>query len=144
MLKGIPKLLSPELLKILCEMGHGDTIILADANFPAERFAKTAKIIRYDGIGCCELLDAILRLFPLDSYIPDPVTLMQVAPGIDVETPIWEDYGKIIHRHDERGATALKVIERYAFYGEAEKAYAIIATGESAHYANMILQKGVL
>ena len=81
MLKGIPKILSPELLKVLCEMGHGDRIVIADGNFPSESVGKNAKVIRMDGHGTCELLEAILQLFPLDTYVEHPVQLMQVVPG---------------------------------------------------------------
>ena len=81
MLKGIPKILSPELLKVLCEMGHGDRIVIADGNFPSESVGKNAKVVRMDGHGTCELLEAILQLFPLDTYVDHPVQLMQVVPG---------------------------------------------------------------
>ena len=96
MLKGIPAVLSPELLKVLCEMGHGDRIVLADGNFPAESMGKNAKVIRLDGHGTCEILDAILALFPLDTYVDCPVNLMEVMPGDNVETPIWDDYREIV------------------------------------------------
>lgn len=144
MLKGIPKILSPELLKVLCEMGHSDRIIIADGNFPAQSMGKNAIVIRMDGHGACELLDAILQVFPLDTYVEKPVNLMQVVPGDNVETPIWGEYEKIVAAHDERGGSVIGQIERFAFYEEAKKAYAIIATGESALYANVMLQKGVV
>ncbi len=144
MLKNIPKILSPELLKVLCEMGHSDRIVIADGNFPAESMGKDAIVIRADGHGAAELLDAILTVFPLDTYVDAPVSLMQVMPGDTVETPIWDEYKKIVAKHDERGANAFGEIERFSFYEEAKKCYAIIATGESALYANLILQKGVI
>ncbi len=144
MLKGIPKIISPELLKVLCEMGHSDTIVIADGNFPAESMGKNAKVIRCDGHGGAELLDAILQLFPLDTYVERPVSLMSVVPGDNVETPIWDEYKSIIAKYDDRGADTVANIERFAFYEEAKKAYAIIATGESALYANIIVQKGVI
>jgi L-fucose mutarotase len=144
MLKGIPKILSPELLKVLCEMGHGDRIVIADGNFPSESMGKNAVVIRMDGHGACELLEAILQVFPLDTYVEKPVTLMQVVPGDQVETPIWGEFEQRIAKVDERGAAAVDHIERFAFYEEAQKAYAIIATGEGALYANVILQKGVV
>ena len=144
MLKNIPKILSPELLKVLCEMGHSDRIVIADGNFPAESMGKNAIVIRADGHGAAELLDAILTVFPLDGYVEAPVSLMQVMPGDTVETPIWDEYKKIVAKHDERGENAFSEIERFAFYEEAKKCYAIIATGESALYANLILQKGVI
>lgn len=144
MLKKIPKILSPELLKVLCEMGHSDRIVLADGNFPAESMGKNAIVIRMDGHGIPEILEAILELFPLDTYVEHPVNLMQVMPGDNVETPIWETYQDIVSRFDDRKEAAIGQIERFAFYEEAKKAYAIIATGESALYANLLLQKGVV
>ena len=144
MLKNIPKIISPEMLKVLCEMGHSDRIVIADANFPAERIGKNAIVLRADGHSATEMLDAILTLFPLDTYVDAPVSLMQVMPGDPVETPIWDTYKAIVAKHDARGVAAFGEIERFAFYEEAEKCYAIIATGETALYANMILQKGVL
>ena len=144
MLKGIPKILSPELLKVLCEMGHSDRIVIGDGNFPAETMGKNAIVIRCDGHGVPELLDAILQVFPLDTYVEKPVSLMQVMPGDTVETPIWDTYKEIVAKHDARGSEAIGEIERFAFYDEAKTAYAIIATGETALYANIMLQKGVV
>ena len=148
MLKGIPALLSPELLKVLCEMGHSDRIVIADGNFPAESMAKPngAKVIRYDGQDIPALLDAILTVFPLDSYVEKPATLMQLmdCDKGKVPTPIWDEYKAIVARHDVRGADAVGNIDRFDFYDEAQKCYAIIATGEKAVYANIMLQKGVV
>lgn len=144
MLKGIPKILSPELLKVLCEMGHSDRLVISDGNFPAESMGKNAIVIRCDGHGVPELLDAILQVFPLDTYVEKPVNLMEVVPGDDVETPIWDTYKEIISKYDERGEACVGNIERFRFYEEAKTAYAIIATGESALYANVMLQKGVV
>lgn len=144
MLKGIPKILSPELLKVLAEMGHSDRLVISDGNFPAQSMGKNAIVIRMDGHGVPEILDAILQLFPLDTYVEHPVNLMEVMPGDDVETPIWDTYKEIVAKHDDRGAAAVGNIERFAFYEEAKKCYAIIATGESALYANVMLQKGVV
>ncbi|MDD4700069.1 MAG: RbsD/FucU domain-containing protein [Oscillospiraceae bacterium] len=144
MLKGIPQILSPELLKVLCEMGHSDRLVIADGNFPAESIGKNAKVIRCDGHGVPELLSAILKVFPLDSYVENPVNLMQVMDGDTVETPIWEEYKKIVSLNDQRGAKAVGNIERFAFYEQAKTAYAIIATSEKALYANIMLQKGVV
>lgn len=144
MLKGIPSIISPELLKVLAEMGHSDRICIGDGNFPAETMGKNAKVIRCDGHGVPELLDAILQIFPLDTYVEKPASLMEVMPGDKVETPIWDEYAKIIAKHDERGKKAIGNIERFAFYEEAKKCYAVIATGETALYANIILQKGVV
>ena len=144
MLKGIPKILSPELLKVLAEMGHSDRLVISDGNFPSESMGKNAIVIRCDGHGVPELLDAILQVFPLDTYVEKPVNLMEVMPGDTVETPIWDVYKEIIAKHDSRGAATVGNIERFAFYEEAKKVYCIIATGESALYANIMLQKGVV
>ncbi len=144
MLIGIPKILSPELLKVLCEMGHSDTIVIADGNFPAESMGKNAKVIRCDGHGACELLEAILKVIPLDSYVEKPMNLMAVMEGDPVETPIWEDYARILKEQTGKGKEAIGQIERFAFYEEAKKAYCIVATGEGATYANILLQKGVI
>lgn len=144
MLKNIPPILSPDMLKVLCEMGHGDRLVIADANFPAASMGKNAIVLRADGHSATELLDAILTLFPLDTYVEHPVSLMQVMPGDSVETPIWDEYKAIVSGHDARGADAFGEIERFAFYEESKKVYAIIATGEKALYANVMLQKGVI
>ena len=144
MLKGIPAIISPELLKILCEMGHSDTIVIADGNFPSESVGKNAKVIRADGHGVPEILEAILKLFPLDTYVEKPVSLMQVTPGDTAKTPIWDVYKDIVSKEDSRGADAFSEIERFKFYEEAKKAYCVIATGETALYANIMLQKGVV
>ena len=105
---------------------------------------KGAIVIRCDGHGVPEILDAILQVFPLDTYVEKPVNLMEVMPGDPVETPIWDTYKEIIARHDTRGEDAVGNIERFRFYDEAKTAYAIIATGETALYANIMLQKGVV
>lgn len=144
MLKGIPKILSPQLLKTICEMGHGDRIVLADGNFPSESTGKNAIVLRFDGNGVPEILDAVLKLFPLDASVDRPVKLMEVAKDDPVSTPIWSDYIETIKKYDERGQAAIDTVERYRFYEEAKTAYAIVATGEPALYANIILQKGVV
>lgn len=144
MLKNIPQILSPQLLKVLCEMGHSDQIVISDGNFPSESMGKDSIVIRCDGHGVPELLDAILTIFPLDTYVDKPVSLMEIMPGDNVETPIWDTYKEIIQKHDNRGEETIGTIERFKFYDEAKKAYAIIATGEKALYANVILQKGVV
>ena len=142
MLNKIPKILSPELVKILMEMGHGDEIVIADGNFPSASHAQ--HLVRADGHGVPELLVAILKVFPLDTYVEKPVSLMQVMPGDTVETPIWDEYEKIIAAADDRGGKVIGQIERFKFYEEAKTAYAIIATSEAALYANVMLQKGVI
>ncbi len=144
MLKGIPKIISPELLKVLMEMGHGDRIVIADGNFPSESIGKDAVVVRADGHGVPEILDAILKLMPLDTYVDCPVSLMQVMPGDNVKTPIWDKYKEIVKKHDSRGDAVFTEIERFSFYENAKTAYAIIATGETAIYANIMLQKGVV
>ena len=141
MLKGIPPIISPELLMVLMEMGHGDEIVLADGNFPAASSAQ--RLIRADGHGVCELLEAVLKFFPLDAYVAKPVALMEVVPGDSVKPTIWEDYRKIIAASGEKFSDFDRV-ERFDFYERAEDAYAIVATGEKALYANVILKKGVL
>ncbi len=142
MLKGIPSILTPELLKVLMEMGHGDTLVIGDGNFPAASLARDSRLVRLDGHGVPEVLDAILRLFPLDPYVEAPVSLMEVVPGDPVETPIWDEYARIVEAHEP--GTKIGHIERFQFYEAAKKAYAIVATGEGALYANIILQKGVV
>lgn len=130
--------------KVLCEMGHSDRLVIADGNFPVESMGKNAITIRCDGHGVPEILDAILKLFPLDTYVEHPVNLMEVMPGDNVETPIWDTYKEIVSKHDERGEKAVGNIERFAFYDEAKTAYCIISTSEKALYANIMLQKGVV
>lgn len=144
MLKGISPLISPELLKVLCEMGHSDVLVIADGNFPTETVGKNSKVIRADGLGVPELLEAILKLFPLDSYVEKPVSLMQVTPGDKVETLIWDEYKKIVAKEDNRGEGAFSEVERFEFYEKAKNAYAVIATSETALYANIMIQKGVI
>lgn len=141
MLKNIPKILSPDLLKILMEMGHGDELIIADGNFPAASMAQ--RLIRLDGLGISKLLEAILKVFPLDDYVDKAVSLMEVVPGDNVDPVIWGEYKKILRESDEP-FREFEFIERFAFYERAKKAYAIIATSESAQYANIILKKGVV
>ncbi len=151
MLKGIPNIISPELLKVLDEMGHTDEIVIADGNFPGHSFGKP--VLRLDGHGVPEILDAILKLFPLDTY-PDqngvmhqPCTLMALEPGDvgKVETPIWDEYKRIVAKYDERGAAAFEGINKWKFYDQTrEKATAVIMSTETAIYANIILRKGVV
>ena len=142
MLKGIPNILPPELLKILMEMGHGDTIVIGDGNFPHDSIDGDRPLVRMDGHGACEVLDAILTLLPLDTYVDTPVSLMQVTPGDNVETPIWDDFARIVEKHQP--GTKIGHIERFQFYDAARKCYAVVSTGETALYANVILQKGVV
>jgi len=141
MLKNIPSVLSPELLKILMEMGHGDEIVIADGNFPSASIAQ--KLVRMDGHGVPPVLEAILKVFPLDPYVEKAVGLMQLVPGDTVKTPIWDEYRTIIKAGDESEKfDDFEYIERFAFYERAKNAYAVIATSEAALYANIILKKG--
>jgi L-fucose mutarotase len=142
MLKGISPLIPPALLKVLSEMGHGDLIVLADANYPA--MSGSAKhVIRTDGVGIPGLLDGILKLFPLDSFIETPISMMAVVPGDDYVPDIWAEYRKIFRSY---GIAEEKIafLERFEFYHRAEHVYCVVATGERARYGNILLQKGVL
>jgi L-fucose mutarotase len=141
MLKTISPLLSPDLLKTLAEMGHGDEIVLADGNFPSASMAQ--RLLRADGHGVPDLLKATLQLFPLDTFVEHPVALMAVVPGHNYQPTIWDEYRRIIQNSGEP-FTDFEYIERFAFYERATKAYAVLATGESALYANIILKKGVV
>lgn len=144
MLKGIPNIISPDLLKALSQMGHGDELVIADGNFPCHSVGKNAIVIRADGHGVPEILDAILQLIPLDTYTEKPVALMEVVPGDTCGTPtIWNEYEEILDRH-EPAHHDIEYTERFAFYERAEDAYLIIATGEKAIYANILLKKGVV
>ncbi len=144
MLKGIPNIISPDLLKALSQMGHGDELVIADGNFPSHSVGKNAIVIRADGHGVPEILDAILQLIPLDTYTEKPVALMEVVPGDTCGTPtIWKEYEEILDRH-ESAHHDIEYTERFAFYERAKDAYLIIATGEKAIYANILLKKGVV
>jgi L-fucose mutarotase len=140
MLKGIPEILGPELLKTLMEMGHGDELLLCDGNYP--RLGHPERLIRCDGHGVPELLDAILRFMPLDTYVEHPVILMEVRSGDPYVPEIWDKYRQIIktHQADARDCA----IDRFDFYKRGAAAYAAVATGEQARYANIILKKGVV
>ena len=140
MLKGIAPCISPELLKVLCEMGHGEEIVLADANFPSESVGQ--KVVRADGIGAVELLSAILPMFPLDQYDDSNFVLMGVVPGDPVVPEIWNQYDEILKKNEPDAK--IKYLERFAYYERAKKAYCVVATGERAQYANIILKKGVI
>lgn len=142
MLKNIPSILTPELLKILMEMGHGDEICIGDGNFPHQ--SMNQRVVRCDGHGVPELLDAILQLMPLDTYVEQPATLMAVVPGDTIETPIWDTYAEIISKYDLRGRDAVGYTDRFPFYDRARQCYAVVSSGEKALYANIILKKGVV
>lgn len=144
MLKNISPILSPELLKTLMEMGHGDELVIGDGNFPSASVASasiTQRLIRADGHGVPELLDAILKLFPLDTYVSCPAALMDNGDSANPPA-IWATYKQIIESNE--GDKEIELVERFAFYERAKKAYAVVATGETAIYANIILKKGVV
>jgi L-fucose mutarotase len=141
MLKGISPVLSPDLLKILAAMGHGDELVIGDCNFPAQSMGK--RCVRADGVTGTELLDAILSVFPLDTFVEAPLTLMKVAPGmLEGDPPVWAEFRKIADKH-QKGA-AFEQIDRFAFYERARNAYAVAATTERALYACLIIKKGTL
>lgn len=138
MLKNIPKIISPELLKVLCEMGHGDEIVIGDGNFPAA--ANARNLIRADGIGAAAMLDAVLQLIPLDQYDVNNFVLMQKCEGDTADTSIWNEYEAVLKKYEPDAVVSFE--ERFAYYERAKKAYAVIATGEEKQYANIILKKG--
>lgn len=141
MLKGIPEIISPELLKILSEMGHGDEIVISDGNFPGASCGQ--RLVRADGHTVCEILDAVLSLFPLDSYCEAQAGVMRVAPGDPYVPVIWEDFKKIVQKHEPVN-NKFQEIERFEFYARAKKAYVVVQTSDKALYANILLVKGVL
>lgn len=147
MLKNVPSIISPELLKVLMEMGHGDELVIGDGNFPGASIASGADkiLIRCDGHTVPEVLEAILKLMPLDQYVEKPAALMEVVPGDPVVPTIWDEYKAIINKYEPNGIkNGFDMVERFAFYERAKKAYAVVMTGESAIYANIILKKGVV
>jgi L-fucose mutarotase len=140
MLKGIPTILSPELLYAIAKMGHGDELVLADGNFPADSHAQ--RIVRADGHGVPALLEAILKFFPLDTFAA-PAGVMQPVDAQAPEPAIWKEFRRLLHAGEGR-PIELELIERFEFYERAKRAYAVVATGETAVYANLILKKGVV
>lgn len=141
MLNKIPKIISPELMKYMMEMGHSDFIILADANFPGTSCSK--RIIRMDAVEIPQLLEAIMPFFPLDNFVSNPVRLMKNRE-IDPQPTIWDIYNRIIKQYDNNGIfREFEYIDRISFYEEAKKAFVIVQTGDKARYANILLQKGV-
>ena len=139
MLKNVPKIISPELLKVLCEMGHGDEIVIGDANFPAETNGK--RVVRADGLKGPELLEAILQLIPLDTYSSENILLMQTTNG-DSTPEIWAVYKQRAEKQDPN--VRIGFLERNEFYNRSRNAYAVVASGEEAIYANIIIKKGVI
>ena len=141
MLRNIPKILPPELVKDMMEMGHADFLVIADAGFPGTAHAQ--RIIRMDSVEIPELLEAMLPFFPLDGFVDDAVRLMSKLPQ-EPEVTIWETYRKLLNQYDQDKAfKEFTFLERLDFYEEARKAYVIVQTGDTARYGNIILQKGV-
>lgn len=142
MLKNIPSILPPDLLKILAEMGHTDELVIGDSNFPSTSFCQRA--VHCEGTDGPQMLDAILSLMPLDDFEDAQVQLMRPVPGTvpDGEPPVWKTYREIIARHEPDAK--IELIERGAFYERSKKAYCIVQTGETSLYACLILKKGVI
>lgn len=140
MLKGVSPLLSPELLGVLCRMGHGDTIVLADAHFPGETLGR--RVVRADGLAIAPLLDAILPLFELDAYVAAPVAMMAAVEGDTLDLAVEQAYRVAIDKHAPQTPPIAR-IDRFAFYDRAKEAFAVVMTGETAKYGNVLLTKGV-
>lgn len=140
MLIGISPLISPDLLNVLYRMGHGDEIVLADAHFPGESIGP--QVVRADGLRVAALLDAILPLLALDSYVDDPLIMMAVVPGDTLDPQVETAYRAAVDKHWPQ-TPAIARLERFAFYERARSAFAIVMTGETAKYGNIILKKGV-
>ena len=141
MLIGIKPCISPDLLSVLFRMGHGDEIVLADAFFTGD--ALNPRVIRADGLRIADLLDGILALINLDDYAGSPVVMMQPSSGDSMDPEVERSYRQVIDRHWP-GTPAIARMERFAFYERAKKAFAIVMTGETATYGNIILKKGVI
>jgi len=142
MLKGIPDIISPELLKILHEMGHGDDLVIGDGNFPAASNAR--HLTRCDGHRVSDLLEAILKLFPLDDFVTHPVSMMKQVSGDDTEPPMYEQIRQVLKKITPESQTMIEYIDRFAFYERAKNAYAIVATTERELYGCLIIKKGVI
>lgn len=140
MLRGISPLLSPELLDVLMRMGHGDELVLADAHFPGESVGR--RVLRADGLRVAPLLDAILPLLVLDDYVDTPLLMMAPVPGDELDPGVEGSFRAAIDRHAP-GAPVIARLERFAFYERAREAFAVVMTGETAKYGNIILAKGV-
>lgn len=140
MLKGISKFMSPELIAVLYRMGHGDEIVLADAHFPGHTLGP--QVIRADGVTVTQLIDAIMPLFELDNYAA-PLVMMDFVSGDQPDLTVEQDYMKAIRQHS-LAAKSPERIERHAFYDRARKAFAIVMSGETRKYGNLILKKGVV
>jgi L-fucose mutarotase len=141
MLKGISPLISPELLEVMARMGHGDELVLADAHFPGESIGR--RVVRADGLRIADLLEAIMPLFEPDSYVPHPVLMMDPVSGDELDPSVEASYMEKIRR-TAPGVPPVKRLDRFAFYERASKAFAVVMTGETAKYGNVILIKGVI
>jgi len=141
MLKNVPKNINPELLKILCEMGHTDEIVIADGNFPGTSLAQN--IIRCDSTAILPLLESVLKLFPLD-HAEKAVMVMAAGSEIEGDPEIWREYREVIKKYEDEKHTEFLQIERHKFYERAKKSYAIVMTNDGALYANIILKKGII
>lgn len=140
MLKGIPPILGPELLQVLRAMGHGDELVIADANFPASSVGP--RVLRVDGVSGTELADAVLTLMPLDEFVPEQAFVMQVVGDPKARPAVFAEYEKVIAKHDPKAK--MGTIERFAFYERAAKGFAVVQTGENRLYGNIILKKGII
>ena len=140
MLRGISPLLNPELIAVLCRMGHGDEIVLADAHFPGETYNE--RVLRADGLRVPDLLDAILPLFVLDEYVDSPLIMMAAVSGDTLDPEVEKSYRAMIDKHYP-DTPPIARIDRFEFYDRAKKAFAVLMTGETAKYGNIILKKGV-
>jgi L-fucose mutarotase len=140
MLVGISPLVGPDLLATLYRMGHGDELVLADAHFPTDTVG--ARVLRADGLRIPDLLDGILPLIALDAHVPDPIVMMAAVEGDHLDPQVHNRYREVIERHHPRAAATV-LIARFDFYDRARRAYAVVATGETATYGNIILKKGV-
>ncbi len=147
MLKNVPKALSSELLMHLDRMGHNDTLVIGDGNFPGSSLARQggAHIVYCDGVGTAEMMDAILAMIPVDIYVEKPIVLMQrESIDKDLELPLWDEITTIVERHDKRGKNIIDYIGRFDFYNQTKDAYVVIQTGEEAKYGCVIIRKGVI
>lgn len=140
MLIGISPLISPDLLAVLCRMGHGDEIVLADAHFPGETCGK--RVLRADGLKIPDLLDAVLPLFALDTYVESPLIMMCAVPGDQLDPMVEASYREVIDKHWPV-TPPIQRIDRFDFYNRAKQAFAVVMTGEIVKYGNILLKKGV-
>ena len=141
MLRNIPNILSPDMLWTLQAMGHGDTLVIGDANFPGQSMGQRCH--RMDGISATDVLEAVLTLLPLDTFVPDPAQVMQMVDDPDGTPPIFDEFQRIIDEVADHPALIARV-DRFAFYDLARKGFAVVQTGEARLYGNIILKKGVV